>query len=397
MKGLLFVLFFFQLVTAQEREIFAGKGIVDSVSVSGSDGESYAIYFPEKYNKENASAVVFIFEPVARGKIGLSPFVSASDFYNYVLVCSNNSKNGSLQNNKDIASRLIEHVVLHYKIDSNQMYVAGFSGGSRLAGSLALNAGIFQGVIGCGASFQPFDRFIQPANNFSYVGLVGYNDMNYQEMVKNRSWLNKTNIKNELLVSEDGHVWPDNKQILRAFDWLELQAYKKGIRKTNDSLINELYLKNIKIADSLSVADDLVGALMEYERINANYSSKFIEPNLKEKIATIKNSKKYKQEIKEMESVAVLEEEIANRFSAQFDQDLKRTDKGNDFKFWKAQMKYFEENSNAAKGMHRQKMINRLKYKMRAMVYEAGEDFKRLNEGEKYTFCRQLLEALKKN
>ena len=46
--------------------------------------------------------------------------------------------------NKDIASRLIYHIVTNYKIDGKQMYVAGFSGGSRLAGSLAITSGIFQ-------------------------------------------------------------------------------------------------------------------------------------------------------------------------------------------------------------------------------------------------------------
>ena len=41
------------------------------------------------YFKENKSAVIFIFDPAARGKIGIQAFIAAAEEYNYILVCSN--------------------------------------------------------------------------------------------------------------------------------------------------------------------------------------------------------------------------------------------------------------------------------------------------------------------
>lgn len=393
MRLLLFFLFFLNSIIAQEKEDFKIGRLLDSISVDGAPSESFTIYFPEKYNKNIASAVVFIFDPEAKGKQGVAPFILISNTYNYILVCSNNSKNGPMDVNKDIASRLIYHIVTNYKIDGKQMYVAGFSGGSRLAGSLAITSGIFQGVIGCGASFQSLDRLIPPVNNFSYVGLVGDMDMNYQEMIKNRIWLNKSNIKNELFVSEKGHDWPSQRQILRAFDWLELQAFKKGIRKSEDSIIKKLYMKDTKIADSLLNTKNLVSASIEYERIYANYSSKFIESNLIDKIKVIKNSKKYKQEVKEIDDISILEDEISYKISSQFNEELKNSNRNNDLKFWKNQIKYFKENLNSD-DYFRNKMIKRLKSEMLAIIYTARENFKTLNENEKLLFCDRLLSVL---
>jgi hypothetical protein len=395
MRILIAFLVFFQPFFAQQKDHIYQSKILDSVSVAGVKDETFAVYFPEKNNIDVASAVVFVFDPVARGKVGISPFILSAELYNYILISSNNSKNGSLQENKDIALRLVDHVIAHYKIDTKQMYVAGFSGGSRLAGSLALTTGVFQGVVGCGASFQPLDRFIPPANNFVYVGMVGENDMNYQEMIKNKSWLNKSNVRNELFFSDDGHVWPESKQILRAFDWLEMQAYKKGIRRANDTLLNALFSKSIKIADSLFDKGNFMSAALEYERIKTNFSSKYINADLDVKLSNIKKTKEYKKQLKEMEEISVLEDEISTKLSEKFDQELKKSNSKIDSKFWKAQKESFENIQKDTRNVLKQKMGNRLNYKMRAMVYEAGEEFKRLNEISKYEICLQISYLLK--
>ena len=47
-----------------------------------------------QYEPEKPSPAIFIFEPMARGKIGIQPFISAAEQYGYILICSNNSKNG---------------------------------------------------------------------------------------------------------------------------------------------------------------------------------------------------------------------------------------------------------------------------------------------------------------
>jgi len=386
---ILFTLTYFCGFSQDDLSQVKGK-FISSVEVKNTSGETFAIYFPEKYNAQTPSAVVFIFEPDARGKVGIEPFISASETYNYILVCSNDSRNGSQQYNEEVANRLFETVLSQYNIDASQLYVAGFSGGSRLAGSIALKTGVFQGVIACGASFQPFDRFIPPANRFSYVGLVGKNDMNFQEMIKNKTWLNKNTIKNELFISNEGHVWPRSSEMLRAFDWFELQAYKKNIRRTNDTTIGKIFAKNLMIADSLKAANSLVLAVGEYERMMNNFNSKLTDGDVKNQIAELKKSKQYKQEVKSMEEILIEEDQIADEFSKKFDDELKSLKSKNDFKFWKNLIKSLETTHEKAKDDYTREMVVRLKYKIRAMVFEAGQDFKRLEENDKYLYCQEL-------
>jgi len=190
------------------------------------------------------------------------------------LVCSNNSKNGPIDLNIEIAGRLFDNVSTEFNLNPAQLYIAGFSGGARLASAIAVTSDVFQGVIACGASFNGMDRFAVQERSFSYVGIVGNLDMNYQEMIQNADWLDKMMIKNTLFVNHEGHKWPSQKQMLRAFDWFEVQAFKKNIRKSNENTIKSSYDENLKIADSLKSNNELILAVKEYERCHFYFCSK---------------------------------------------------------------------------------------------------------------------------
>jgi len=177
------ILFILNLSFSQTIEYEKGK-VIDSVQVAGTTDQSFQLYLPKTYDSKESSAIIFIFDPAARGNIGLLPFTQASERFNYILVCSNNSKNGSYDYNFDVANRLFEYVFSRFKIDPKQIYTAGFSGGSRLATTIAALTNSVQGVIGCGAGFMTNIQEIENRNSFSYVGLVGDEDMNYQEMFK---------------------------------------------------------------------------------------------------------------------------------------------------------------------------------------------------------------------
>jgi len=226
LTGLIISIFIYSFSFSQTKNYEKGK-IIDSILVEGTTNESFQLYLPKAYNETTNSAIIFIFEPLGRGSVGIMPFIKSAEQYNYILICSNNSKNGPYDANFGIANRLFEEVFSEFKTDAKQIYTAGFSGGSRLACTIAVLTNAIQGVIGCGAGYMT-DRSIIPKDvDFSYVGLVGDEDMNYQEMFNFKDWLETYAIKNELLTYEDGHKWPPEEQILRAMGWLEMQAYKK--------------------------------------------------------------------------------------------------------------------------------------------------------------------------
>ncbi|OOG67156.1 hypothetical protein B0E44_14115 [Flavobacterium sp. A45] len=362
--------------------------IVDSVKIANTDNESYAVYLPKQYKREVPSAIVFIFDPEGRGKIGIEPFVLAAETYKYILVCSNNSKNGPTDVNLEIANRLFESVSTEYNLNPSELYISGFSGGARLASSIAVNSVAFQGVIACGASFYAVDKFALQDASFSYVGMVGDTDMNYQEMIRNEEWLNKMMVKNTLFVSHQGHTWPSQKEMLRAFDWLQIQAFKNSIRKSNETTIKKIYEDNLNIADSLKGNSEMILAIAEYERCNVINDSK--DEKIKTIIESIKKSKEYKNQIAKRDEISVLENEITNSIFDQFDKELKVAKSDNDFKFWKTELKKLEDRKTKSKDIAIKNMVDRLQFMTKALVYETAQENKRSFQNDKLLYCIEL-------
>ena len=152
MKYFLFIILIssFCSLLGQESDFPIGE-IVDSIAVSKTSNESFALYLPSNYKPNTLSPIVFIFDPAARGKIGIHPFIKAAEKYNYILICSNDSKNGPYDQNFEIASRLFDKIFSDFSINPKRIYTAGFSGGARLASRITVLNEHIQGVIACGA------------------------------------------------------------------------------------------------------------------------------------------------------------------------------------------------------------------------------------------------------
>ncbi|QKJ62948.1 hypothetical protein [Flavobacterium sp. M31R6] len=388
----LFILLISICSYSQEKQLLPKGVIVDSVKIANTANESYAVYLPKQYRREVPSAIVFIFDPGGRGKVGIEPFILAAETYKYILVCSNNSKNGPTDLNLEIANRLFESVSTEFNLNPSELYISGFSGGARLAGSMAVSSVAFQGVIACGASFNEMDKFALQDASFSYVGMVGDKDMNYQEMVRNEEWLNKMMVKNTLFVSHQGHAWPSQKEMLRAFDWLEIQAFKNSIRKSNETTIKRIYDENLKIADSLKGNNEMITAIAEYDRCCAIYDSK--DEKIKTIIESIKKSKEYKAQIAKRDEISVLENEITNSLLNQFDKELEVAKSDDDFKFWKTELKKLDERKAKSKDIAIKNMVDRIQSMTRALVYETANESKRNFKNDKLLYCEELKKVI---
>ncbi|MDR6843711.1 hypothetical protein [Flavobacterium granuli] len=385
----LFILLISICSYSQEKQLLPKGVIVDSVKIANTDNESYAVYLPSLYRREVPSAIVFIFDPGGRGKAGVEPFILAAETYKYILVCSNNSKNGPIDVNLEIANRLFESVSTEFNLNPSELYISGFSGGARLASNIAVNSVAFQGVIACGASFNEMDKFNLQEASFSYVGMVGDKDMNYHEMIQNEEWLNKMEVKNTLFISHQVHTWPSQKEMLRAFDWLEIQAYKNSIRKSNETTIKRIYDENLKIADSLKANNEMISAVTEYERCNVINDNREGE-KIKTTIESIKKSKEYKSQITKRDQIAVLENEITSLILDQFDKELKVAKSEDDFKFWRTELKKLENRKAKSNDVAIKNMVDRIQFMIKGLVYESAHESKRNFQNDKLLYCTEL-------
>ena len=282
-----------------------------------------------------------------------------------------------------------------FNIDKNLIYTAGFSGGSRLATAVAVLTKQIQGVIACGAGFSQNNSHIPiTKEDFSYVGLVGNRDMNYQEMLKVKDWLNRFQITNEIFINEDEHKWPPSSQISNAFSWLELQAYHKKLKPKNDQLIKDFY-HNIYIkADSLEHKNQLIPAVWEYERISRNFSKYYKLDSIHQKVKQLKEEKSYKKEFKKREDIKNEEAKIRKKFVVKFNKELSENNNLKNYDWWFKELKKFNDKNLEHMDPDYDKMGERINYALYAMAIESSYSQLRNKNIKKALYCHHVVAVM---
>lgn len=289
------------------------KGIIaDTIKCKSNPKFSYALYLPTNYSDTVKWPVIFVFDPGARGKLGVSGFVQAAEKLGFIIVCSNNSRNQLPVNELSQALKfLFQDVENRFSIDDHRIYTSGFSGGSRVASMVALQNKIIAGVIACGAGFPGENDFVN-ISSFSYIGLVGNRDMNYIEMCDLEKKMKGLGMNIELRIFDGGHTWPSSDLLQEAVEWMELQAMKKGTKIRNPAFINAqfekyrskaiLLLKNGKLIESARAFEYLIKDFPDY---NSSWK-------LEETLDSLKNSGAYNKAVRYWNKNRARELEIQN-------------------------------------------------------------------------------------
>ena len=123
-------------------------------------------------------------------------------------------------------------------IDPRRIYTAGFSGGSRVASSVAIMDGGIAGVIGCAMGFPQMENAFQ--NKFDYFGIVGDYDFNLADMMQLNEALTQQGFTHQVVTFNGKHDWAPAPDFNSALLWLQVNAMKENLQPKNDSLINAL-------------------------------------------------------------------------------------------------------------------------------------------------------------
>ncbi|MEQ6123018.1 hypothetical protein AAON49_02310 [Pseudotenacibaculum sp. MALMAid0570] len=393
---LIFWLFLSFSSYSQNEEFEIGK-VINQVPVKNSS-DTFSLYLPTKFNPNQLSSIVFIFDPSGNGNNGINVFVEAAERFNYILVCSNATKNGrSYEVNFAAANALFKTIFSTFSIDEKQMYAAGFSGGSRLASSIAALTNQFQAVIACGAGMTINNAYKPKENMFSFIGLVGDRDMNYQEMLNTKKSLDKVGVTNELLIYEDTHRWPPKKQIERAFEWIELRAYQKQIRKFNRENVSILYKKQYHIADSLFKEKRYIRALSEYKHLQVGFQHFLNTDSIRKKIQQIEALYTYKVSKKRHLQYLELENKLFQKFSSVYKREIQKGVSEDKFAWWKRELKKLNQLISDAKTIGEKSAYERLLFSLQAGTYESSISYNISKDYKRALYCDKLSSLLRPN
>lgn len=291
--------------------------VIERVVCQNDNAQSYALYLPTNYSPEKKWAVLYAFDPFAQGKVPVEIFREAAERFGFIVVGSNNSRNDlGFEKLTEIITAFWKDSHSRFNLDEKRAYVAGLSGGARVASYFAVSCrGCVAGVIACGATFTPnfpLDKTLP----FSIFGTVGVNDFNFPELIKTFDKLNQIGSVNRLDVFDGTHQWLTKVLAFDALEWMNLQAMKSGRIETDKKFVENLLAKQTSKAQTSLENGDILQAARIYETIAGDFKDIGDTKTAAEKLAEIKRQKSYKQELTQEKDSFIKQQKTAREIIA---------------------------------------------------------------------------------
>jgi len=315
----------YRTVSIDDDQLQPGK-IIEKVTIAADPTQSFALYLPPAYTPSKKWPIIYGFDPGARGLMAVEHFKDAAEKYGYIVVGSNSSRNGPNVPLKEIIVNLWQDTHVRFQIDEQRVYTAGLSGGARVACSVGymLN-GYVTGVIGCGAGF-PSGINPSKATPFVYFGTVGIEDFNFPEMKHLERALDASAIPNRLAVFDGGHAWAPASLCTEAIEWMEIQAMKSHKRAVDDTLIDNLFKREIGKAKADDAANKPYDAFVEFSQLSQEFKGLRDVKEFEARADALRNTKEIKDAIKQQQR----EETNQQRFEQEFGELRFGSGEGND-------------------------------------------------------------------
>lgn len=299
MRTTYFFLFLFVTIACssdpaqKQRDIFAKRNpkgtIIQNIMCKADMQQTYVLYLPKEYNSEKKYPVVFCFDPHGAGALPVNLLKDDAEKLGIVLVGFNTLQNGLSQDEVyQRLSTLMQDVPTKVSIDDKRIYMAGFSGGARVALSALMNNPNIRGVIACSgsipASYIPKQAYL--------AGIAGTDDMNYAEMIQMENGFSPEADRHILFTFSGKHGWPPIATIRAALQWLSISEMKDKLIPLNKDIVEQFI--HSQYTDTLSLSEKYRGCRQIVRTLEgltdvSNYQQKIksleADPNLQLELA----------------------------------------------------------------------------------------------------------------
>jgi len=311
-----------------------------------SRSQTYSLYIPQKGNAKPLP-VVFLFDPHGDGSLPVNKYKSLAEAYGFILVGSNQSKNGNdWTTTENIWNRLFAEVHQRLKIDDHRLYACGFSGGAKVASYIAIQHPGIRGVIAGGAGLP--DGVSAGDLPFSYTILAGEGDMNLTDLVALSVALDRTSTRHRFIGFDGKHEWAPLTVMGQAFAGWQLEAMHDGLIQRDPAFIGR-----IVSGDRNRIEMDLrAGEYIRAEqacRVAASYLNGLTPEAdaFRQKAATLDSDPNYKKQQQARDALFAREANRKSEFMSAFQQG--------DNKYWQQTIRQMESAAAAPgpeKGMY---------------------------------------------
>jgi predicted esterase len=278
--------------------------------------QTYALFLPSGYSEKKQYPVIFAFDPLGRGNVPVEALKDLAEKYGYIVAGTYNSRNGPIKPQLDAADAMINDVTSRFAVNEKRMYATGFSGGARVAVTIAMICpnDCIAGVIAHGAGF-PQQNPPSKNNHFKYFLSMGEEDFNYPELPELRKQLDDAGVAYHVSIHGGGHEWAPKEVWEDALQWLEVEAMKAGSRAKDDELITGVFAVRAKHAEEREKTNPYQ-AWLEWKQIESDFAAVADMTTAKQRVAALLASKEVKdgakRERQEIEKQAQLANDAMN-------------------------------------------------------------------------------------
>jgi dienelactone hydrolase len=242
-----------------------------SVAVTADPTNSYALYLPSAYTAAKQWPLLLAFDPGGRGEVPVKLFHDAAEKYGFIVAGSNNSRN--FENPANAVRLLGQDVEDRYSIDRQRVYVAGLSGGARVATSIAVNCKTcIAGVIANGAGLPSSAPLPGPEVSDWFL-VAGTTDFNYPELLHLKEALDARNAVSRFVVYDGPHTWMPPEFAEQALAWLQLRAMVKGLTSVDKNFVNQQFEQRLAQAQTEQKNGDILAAVRAYRAIATDFKT----------------------------------------------------------------------------------------------------------------------------
>lgn len=291
--------------TSPNGEILQTGIILPDVHSTAQPEQSYALYLPSNYSADHSWPIVYAFDPGARGINPVELMKSAAEKYGYIVVGSNNSRNGPWKPEAEAVKAVWDDTHARFGIDDRRITFAGFSGGARVAARAALNCKCAQGLYLNGAGYPPETS---PSRNerFDIFVTAGLDDFNYGELVNLDAQMDSLKFTHFLRRFDGPHSWAPSEVASEALAWFELQAMKENRRPRDAAFIAAEMAEARDRAQELEQSSAALFALQNYRQVATEFDGLADVSELKSKADAMARAPAVKTEAaEEKESIAL--------------------------------------------------------------------------------------------
>lgn len=292
------------------------KGVVvESVATLRDAKQTYALYLPTSYTPSKRWPVLYGFDPLGRGAIPVKLFSEAAERFGWVVVGSNNSRNGPVADSVRAARAMFEDTEARISVEARRIYATGFSGGARqsiLVDKLCRHC--LAGIVAVGAGYPPELKPAAPVT-FALFGVAGVDDYNFPEMKALDAELERLGATHRFESFAGGHAWAPQKLAAAAVEWLELQAIKTGKRGGDEALVAGIWERRLAEARRLEAGAEVYAAFRAYESLTADFRGLRDTAEAEKKLAALGAWKEVKAALKdEAEQLSRQQRLVSNLF-----------------------------------------------------------------------------------